>query len=623
MDAKRIRVRGDENAPLPLATGKTVHQKNKSTPALSTMFQNGGPKNAPRRAAFGDVSNTANLVQGSRDDASLAGKKQLKVSEKPSAVIVEKKQAALSQPAQRPKPVSGLKGLLNNASNPKPLEPSAKQLGVSQQTANARKTLNKRGTIFKDPSEPLAEKKTLTSKETKSESNEAKHAPTAPSQLDAQEEEVASKDELEEPLSDELDPSIALSDLPEEEDDVSKVNDDDCKIQGVKHISKTEESHAAATKLDRVAKPRDSVEHVAFQSEPEEYWDEEDDENEEDDGYITARSYRSRGDNTTGATTAMLFPRFTQKVRRELARAKQIVEESRTQEDIEEELWDTNMVADYNEDIFDYMKEQEIKMLPNAHYMDNQAEIQWSMRSVLMDWLVQVHHRFGLLPETLFLCVNYIDRFLSCKIVSLGKLQLVGATAIFIAAKYEEINCPSVGEIVYMVDGGYTADEILKAERFMLSMLQFELGWPGPMSFLRKVSKADDYDLETRTLAKYFLEITIMDERFVGSPPSFVAAGAHCLARMMLRKGSWSAAHIHYAGYTYSQLLPLISLMMECCEIPRKHHAAIYDKYADRKFKRASLFAEAEMRKGFRLPETSQDSSIFDRSQHSDYWKRA
>jgi hypothetical protein len=108
-----------------------------------------------------------------------------------------------------------------------------------------------------------------------------------------------------------------------------------------------------------------------------------------------------------------------------------------------------------------------------------------------------------------------------------------------VAAKYEEINCPSVQEIVYMVDSGYTVEEILKAERFMLNMLNFELGWPGPMSFLRRISKADDYDLETRTLAKYFLEVTIMDERFVGSPPSFVAAGAHCLARLFLKKGDW------------------------------------------------------------------------------------
>lgn len=178
--------------------------------------------------------------------------------------------------------------------------------------------------------------------------------------------------------------------------------------------------------------------------------------------------------------------------------------------------------------------------------MDIQTEIQWSMRSVLMDWLVQVHHRFALLPETLFLTVNYIDRFLSLKIVSIGKLQLVGATAILIASKYEEINCPSLQEIVFMVDSGYSVEEILKAERFMLSMLSFELGWPGPMSFLRRVSKADDYDLETRTLAKYFLEVTIMDERFVGSPPSFLAAGAHCLARHLLKKGYWVSWAIYH-----------------------------------------------------------------------------
>lgn len=180
-----------------------------------------------------------------------------------------------------------------------------------------------------------------------------------------------------------------------------------------------------------------------------------------------------------------------------------------------------------------------MRMLPDPHYMDNQAEIQWSMRSVLMDWLVQVHHRFSLLPETLFLTVNYIDRFLSYKVVSIGKLQLVGATALLVASKYEEINCPSLQEIVFMVDNGYKVDEILKAERFMLSMLSFELGFPGPMSFLRRVSKADDYDLETRTLAKYFLEVTIMDERFVASPPSFLAAAAHCLSRLILKKGDW------------------------------------------------------------------------------------
>jgi G2/mitotic-specific cyclin 3/4 len=179
-----------------------------------------------------------------------------------------------------------------------------------------------------------------------------------------------------------------------------------------------------------------------------------------------------------------------------------------------------------------------MRVRPN--YMDlSQSEVVWSMRAVLVDWMIQVHDRFGLLPETLFLSINYMDRFLAVKNVSLGKLQLVGATALFIAAKFEEINIPGVQEMVFMVDKSYSVDEILKAERFMLMMLKFEMAWPGPMSFLRRVSKADDYDLETRTLAKYFLEVTLVDERFVSCVPSLLAAAAHCLSRVMLRKGNW------------------------------------------------------------------------------------
>lgn len=249
-------------------------------------------------------------------------------------------------------------------------------------------------------------------------------------------------------------------------------------------------------------------------------------------------------------------------------------------------------------------------MRPNPYYMDNQAEIQWSMRAVLIDWLVQVHTRFNLLPETLFLAVNYIDRFLSCKIVSLGKLQLVGATALFVAAKYEEINCPSVQEMVFMVDGGYTMEEVLKAERFMLSMLQFELGWPGPMSFLRRISKADDYDLETRTLAKYFLEVTIMDERFVACAPSYTAAACHCLARLMLRKGDWGLAHIHYSQYTFSQLRQLVVTILDCCHDARKHHAAVFEKYTDKRFKKASLFVQTELGKDFLVPLVKREQTL-------------
>ncbi|KAA8916404.1 hypothetical protein TRICI_001448 [Trichomonascus ciferrii] len=258
----------------------------------------------------------------------------------------------------------------------------------------------------------------------------------------------------------------------------------------------------------------------------------------------------------------------------------------------DEDLYDVSMVTEYSDEIFQYMRRLETEMSPDPYYMDNQNEIHWSMRSILIDWLVQVHHRFNLLPETLFLTINYIDRFLSLKVVSLSKFQLVGAVALFLAAKYEEINCPSVNEIAYMVDHGYSVEEILKAERYMIDMLEFNLGWPGPMSFLRRTSKADDYDLETRTLAKYLLELTIMDKRFVASPPSWTAAAAHCLARRMLQRGPWTNCHVYFSGYTLSQLQPAIDAILESCKDPQTNHNAIYEKYTDRRFKRASLFVK-------------------------------
>ncbi|KAK9469736.1 A/B/D/E cyclin [Lipomyces arxii] len=300
--------------------------------------------------------------------------------------------------------------------------------------------------------------------------------------------------------------------------------------------------------------------------------------------------------STTNANA--LFPLVNADTRREfdiLAAEFHKQEYARTltpEHESDEDLYDVSMVAEYSEEIFTYMRELEIRFRPDPAYMDNQTEVHWPMRAILVDWLVQVHNRFGLLPETLFLTINYIDRFLSLKVVSLAKLQLVGATALFVAAKYEEINCPSVQEIVFMVDHSYTAEEVFKAERFMIGLLEFNLGWPGPMSFLRRTSKADDYDLETRTLAKYILEVTITDQRFVGALPSWLAAAAHCLSRKMLLKGDWTLAHVFYSGYTLDQLRPAVNVLIECCRNPKVHHKAVYEKYCDRKYKKAALFVE-------------------------------
>lgn len=196
------------------------------------------------------------------------------------------------------------------------------------------------------------------------------------------------------------------------------------------------------------------------------------------------------------------------------------------------------MVNEYVTEIFAYMKELEVQTLPVKNYMAMQDDLTWKMRSILADWLIEVHMKFRLLPETLFLTMNIIDRFLSIRVVSVAKLQLVGVTAMFIAAKYEEIVAPSIQNYLYVVEG-YTEDEMIKAERYLLSVLDYGLQYPSPLSFLRRCSKADKYDNQTRTLAKYLMEISIVDNRFLHIPPSKVAAAGLYLARVMLKRGPW------------------------------------------------------------------------------------
>jgi hypothetical protein len=229
--------------------------------------------------------------------------------------------------------------------------------------------------------------------------------------------------------------------------------------------------------------------------------------------------------------------------------------------------------------------------MPSADYMDNQHEITWSMRQTLVDWLSQVHLRYHMWPETLWIAVNIIDRFLSKRVVSFVKLQLVGVTAMFIAAKYEEIMAPSVDEFVFMTENGYTKEEILKGEKIMLQTLEFSISqYCSPYSWMRKISKADDYDIHTRTLSKFLTEVTLLDHRFLRAKPSLVAAVGMYTARKMLG-GDWSDGFVFYSGYTEEQLMPGHQMLVEKLAETGFNRLYICKKYAHKKFLKASNFA--------------------------------
>jgi len=112
--------------------------------------------------------------------------------------------------------------------------------------------------------------------------------------------------------------------------------------------------------------------------------------------------------------------------------------------DIDESDKDNHVAAvEYVDDMYSFYKEVEKESQPKM-YMHIQTEMNEKMRAILIDWLLEVHIKFELNLETLYLTVNIIDRFLSVKAVPKRELQLVGISALLIASKYEEIWPPQV-----------------------------------------------------------------------------------------------------------------------------------------------------------------------------------
>ncbi|KAK2162091.1 hypothetical protein LSH36_104g04003 [Paralvinella palmiformis] len=250
------------------------------------------------------------------------------------------------------------------------------------------------------------------------------------------------------------------------------------------------------------------------------------------------------------------------------------------------------LVSEYVNDIYDYMRELEARYPIKHKYLDG-SEINGRMRGILVDWLVQVHLRFHLLQETLYLTVAIIDRFLQVHSVARNKLQLVGVTAMWIASKYEEMYAPEVADFVYITDNAYTKADIRKTECIMLKALDFSLGRPLPLHFLRRNSKAGEVDATQHTMAKYFMELTITDYEMASTPPSKLAGAALCLSMKLLEMKTWNDTLQHYSKYTEDDLRPVMErIALLVTKAGTGKLTAVKTKYQSSKFMRISQMPE-------------------------------
>ena len=162
--------------------------------------------------------------------------------------------------------------------------------------------------------------------------------------------------------------------------------------------------------------------------------------------------------------------------------------------------------------------------------MENQTEISMSMRYILVDWLVEVHMKFDLLPETFFLTIQLIDRYLAQVDVERGILQLVGVTCLLLASKYHEVYPPLLSDCVYIMARSHTRQEIIEMEMEILTSLDFELSFPTAYPFCQRFLSLTLASRVCQLLANYYLERTVMELAFLNFRPSLVAAAAVCLA---------------------------------------------------------------------------------------------
>ncbi len=126
--------------------------------------------------------------------------------------------------------------------------------------------------------------------------------------------------------------------------------------------------------------------------------------------------------------------------------------------------YDLQFAEEYQEEIIPYLISLEYKKRINPNYMLNQNDINEKMRMILIDWLIEVHLKFKLLPETLFLTINFIDRYLQNNQTKRDKLQLIAVSSLLIACKYEEIYPPEISSFVYITDNAYKKEDILNYE---------------------------------------------------------------------------------------------------------------------------------------------------------------
>nr|ADX86908.1 cyclin [Helianthus annuus] len=254
--------------------------------------------------------------------------------------------------------------------------------------------------------------------------------------------------------------------------------------------------------------------------------------------------------------------------------------------------------VEYVEDIYTFYKLSETEGgLQDYMNSNSQPDLNAKMRAILIDWLIEVHRKFELMPESLYLTINVVDRYLSVRKVPRRELQLVGISALLIACKYEEIWPPEVTDLIAISDNAFPREQILTMEKAILGHLGWFLTVPTPYVFLVRYTKASvPFDSEMENMVFFLTELGLIHYSVViTNSPSKLAASAVYAARCTLKKTpAWTETLKHHTGYYEDELRECAKTLVtfhDCASETKLK--AVYRKYVNPEKGAVALFPPA------------------------------
>ncbi|EDW83806.1 uncharacterized protein Dwil_GK13804 [Drosophila willistoni] len=255
-------------------------------------------------------------------------------------------------------------------------------------------------------------------------------------------------------------------------------------------------------------------------------------------------------------------------------------------------------VVEYQKDILKSLQNSETKHIINPLYMGRQKDITHKMRSLLIDWLVDVNEQYEMNTETLYLTVSYIDRFLSLAAVGISNLQLVGIAAMSIASKLEEIYAPDVASFVAITDNTYTKRQMIQMEKIMLNVLNFDLCTSTACAFVNTYSVMSQSSERLTYLTLFLCELTLIDGKtYLHFLPSLISAAALALARHILGMEIWTSQLKEITSYCLDDLRTLILHLCETHKLAKQTSklSAIKEKYYTSKYQKVASIEAIEL----------------------------